>query len=134
MTARRRSDDEDGSAVVEFVLVGVLLIFLFLGVLQVGIYVHLRNVLAASAAEGARYGANADVRSDQAAPRTQEIVRQALNRRIADRLAYAGSEEPGEAGLVLVSVRVSGTVPAIFAPLGSLLPVGVTARALKEGR
>lgn len=118
----------------EFVLVGVLLVFLFIAVLQVGVYFHLRNVLAASAAGGARYAANADVSSAEAAPRTQQIVRQAAGARLADGLTYTGSEEPGDGGLVLVRVRVAGSVPAIFAPLGRLLPVGVTARALKEGR
>ncbi|GAC1323986.1 MAG: hypothetical protein NVSMB13_04680 [Mycobacteriales bacterium] len=134
MTSRLRWRGQEGSAVVEFVLVGVLLIFLFLAVLQVAAYVHLRNVLAASAAEGARYAANADVSTDEAAPKTQQIVQQALSRRVADRLGYVATEEPGDGGLVLVRVQVSGSVPASFAPLGALLPVGVSARALKEGR
>ena len=49
-----------GSAVVEFVLVGTLLVALFLGVLQLGLYLHMRNVVVASLAEGAREAANAD--------------------------------------------------------------------------
>ena len=49
-----------GSAVVDFTLVGVLLTFLFLALLQLGLALHVRNTLVASAAEGARYGANAD--------------------------------------------------------------------------
>ena len=55
-------DRERGSAVVDFVLVGVLVVALLLAVLQVAVYVHLRNVVVASAQQGARYAANADVR------------------------------------------------------------------------
>ena len=55
---------ERGSAVVDFVLVSVLILALLLAVLQVAVYVHVRNVVAASAQEGARYAANADVPVD----------------------------------------------------------------------
>ena len=56
-------DGERGSAVVDFVLVSVLIVVLLLAVLQVAVYVHVRNVVTASAQEGARYAANADVDS-----------------------------------------------------------------------
>ena len=52
---------ERGSAVVDFVLVSILIVTLLLAVLQVAVYVHVRNVVTASAQEGARYAANADV-------------------------------------------------------------------------
>src|SRR4051794_41901002 len=52
---------DHGSAAVDFVLVGTLVTLLFLAVIQLGVDYHVRNVLAASVAEGARYGANADV-------------------------------------------------------------------------
>ena len=42
-------DGEGGSAVVEFVLVSLLIMVLLLAVLQVAVYVHLRNVVTASA-------------------------------------------------------------------------------------
>jgi len=42
-------DRERGSAVVDFVLVGVLVVALLLAVLQVAVYVHVRNVVVASA-------------------------------------------------------------------------------------
>ena len=53
---------DQGSSTVEFTLVSVLLVGLFLGVLQLGFVLHTRNLLVASAQEGARYGANADRR------------------------------------------------------------------------
>ena len=52
-----------GSAPVDFVLVGSLVTLLFLALLQLGIDFYVRNVLAACVADGARYGANADVAS-----------------------------------------------------------------------
>ena len=55
-----------GNSTVEFTLVSVLLVSLFLLVMQVGFVLHTRNVLVASAQEGARYGANADRGPDDA--------------------------------------------------------------------
>jgi len=127
-------DDDRGVAVVEAVLVSVLLLTLLLAVVQVGIYLHVRNVVAASAAEGARYGANADVDSALSAQRTREIVGQALSERTAQSLSCAPGEEAGTGGTVLVAVRCTGRVPTFFAPLGDVLPLDVTGRALKEGR
>ena len=46
-----------GSAVVDFVLVLAVLVPLFLGILQVGLVLLVRNTLAAAASEGARYAA-----------------------------------------------------------------------------
>jgi hypothetical protein len=36
-------------------------------------------------------------------------------------------------GLVLVVVRCAGAVPSLFAPLGDLLPLEATGRAVEEG-
>lgn len=129
---RAAGSRERGSAAVEFVMVSVVLILLFAAVLQVGIYFHLRNVIAASAAEGARYGANADRTYADASTQTHAIVRQAINGGVADRLQYAANLESGAAGVPLVRVQVTGDVPSIFAPLGARLPVRITARAIKE--
>ena len=68
--AGSRRDGERGGAVVEFVFVSVLVVVLLLAVLQVAVYVHVRNVVTASAQEGARFAANADVPSSAGADRT----------------------------------------------------------------
>ena len=65
----RRARDEAGASVVEFVLVGALLLFVAFGVLQVGLVLHARNVLAADAAEGARHAASLAVPVDSGASR-----------------------------------------------------------------
>ncbi|MDQ1710340.1 MAG: hypothetical protein QOG49_1725, partial [Frankiaceae bacterium] len=54
---------DSGSAPADFVLVGSLVTLLFMAVLQLGIDFYVRNVIAACVADGARYGANADVAS-----------------------------------------------------------------------
>jgi Flp pilus assembly protein TadG len=123
---------ERGSAVVDFVMVSLLIVMLLLAVLQVAVYVHVRNVLTASAQAGARYAANADVDSATGAARTVEVVARATSTRTAEGLACTSAEEVDGSGLTLVVVRCSGSVPALLASLGNLLPLEATGRAVKE--
>ena len=134
MAERRppNGDGERGSAVVDFVMVSLLIVTLLLAVLQVAVYVHVRNVVTASAQEGARYAANADVDSAVGAARTVEVVARATSTRTANGLACTSDEEADPSGLTLVVVRCSGSVPALLASLGNLLPLEVTGRAVKE--
>jgi Flp pilus assembly protein TadG len=125
-------DGERGSAVVDFVLVSVLIVVLLLAVLQIAVYVHVRNVVTASAQEGARYAANADVDSALGAARTVEVVAGATSEQTAEGLACTSAEETDPSGLTLVVVRCSGSVPSLLADLGNLLPLEVTGRAVKE--
>jgi Flp pilus assembly protein TadG len=128
----RRRDDERGSAVVDFVLVSVLIVVLLLAVLQVAVYVHVRNVVTASAQEGARYAANADVDSSVGAARAVEVVAGATTEQTAAGLACTSAEEGDPSGLTVVVVRCTGSVPSLLADLGNLLPLEVTGRAVKE--
>ncbi len=123
---------ERGSAVVDFVMVSVLIVTLLLAVLQVAVYVHVRNVVTASAQAGARFAANADVDSAAGAGRTVEIVARATSVQTAEGLACSSAEEVDATGLTLVVVRCTGAVPSLLAALGSLLPLEVTGRAVKE--
>ena len=75
---RRALADDAGSAPVEFVLVGVLLTFLTLAVLQLALALHVRNTVLDAAAEGARFGALADNEPQDAAPRTAELIATAV--------------------------------------------------------
>jgi hypothetical protein len=123
---------DEGSAVVEFALVTVVLLLLLLGVLQVAVYVYVRNIAAASAAEGARYAANADVSPAQGAVRTQEVLQRGAGPSVAARLACTGTEETGPDGLRLSGVRCTGSLPVFFAPIGGVLPLEVAARSIEE--
>ena len=126
-------DGERGSAVVDFVLVSLLIVALLLAVLQVAVYAHVRNVVTASAQEGARFAANADVDPALGAARTVEVVARATTERTAEGLACTSGEEVDPSGLTLVVVRCSGSVPSLISALGDLLPLEVTGRAVKEG-
>jgi Flp pilus assembly protein TadG len=123
---------ERGSAVVDFVMVSTLIVGLLLAVLQVAVYVHVRNVVTASAQAGARYAANADVDSAAGAPRAVEVVARATSVQTAEGLDCTSAEEVDPSGLTLVVVRCSGAVPSLLAVLGNLLPLEVTGRAVKE--
>ena len=113
-------------------LVSTLIVVLLLAVLQVAVYVHVRNVVVASAQEGARYAANADVPTGAAEARTLEVVARATTAQTADGLACTADQEADASGLTLVVVRCEGAVPALLAGLGNLLPVRVTGRAVEE--
>ena len=113
------SRSDDGAAVVDFVLVSVLLISLFLLVFQVGVVLHVRNVLVASAAEGARYGANADRTPEDGAVKAKAVIRDALGSRVADSMTcepVAGEELDGQE---VVDIRCTGPMPIVFLPTGA---------------
>jgi Flp pilus assembly protein TadG len=125
------TSSEAGSGVVEFVLVTVLVLFLFLVVMQVGLALHARNVLVAAAAEGARYGANADRADEDGAERALQVVAESLP-------GVAGSAEaraePRVAGAdpQVVDIVVSSDLPVLFLAVGPL-HLTVLGHALKEG-
>ena len=121
-----------GSSTVEFTLVSVLLVGLFLMVLQLGFVLHTRNVLVASAQEGARYGANADRGAADALARTRDVVAAALSPTVAGRMSY-DAEQVLRGGVATVEVTVRGPLPLVFLPAG---PLSLTVRghALEEGR
>ncbi|MDQ1697837.1 MAG: hypothetical protein QOJ03_3190 [Frankiaceae bacterium] len=111
--------DERGSAAVDFVLVGTLVTLLFLAVLQIGIDYHVRNVLAACAAEGARYGANADIADPQAgADKANQLITQSLGASFAHAIAPVQQDEVGGEPVVTVTVRARLPLIAWFLPVG----------------
>ncbi|MEI4270554.1 TadE/TadG family type IV pilus assembly protein [Klenkia sp. LSe6-5] len=125
-------DRERGSAVVDFALVSVLVVVLLLAVLQVAVYVHVRNVVTSSAQDGARFAANADVPTAAGGQRTLEVVARALTPATAAGLTCTSADEVDPSGLVLVVVRCEGAVPSLLSGLGDLLPLSVTGRAVEE--
>jgi Flp pilus assembly protein TadG len=125
---RRR---EDGSAAVDFVLVGSLVTLLFLAVVQVAIDYHVRNVLAACVAEGARYGANADVADPQAgADKANSLISQSLGPGFAKAVAPAQTDTAAGAPVVTVSVTARLPLLAWFLPVGPT--VHATGHAILE--
>ncbi len=115
-----------GSAVVEFVLVAVLLTVVFLGIVQFGIVLHVRNVLTANAAEGARFAASLGTDPGAGGSRTAELNRTTLSAGIASRVPCRGSAD----GL-LVAVDCQGQIPLSVLHLGTV-SLHVRGHALKE--
>lgn len=120
---------DSGAATVEFVLVGVLLTLLFAAVVQLGLAYHVRNVLIASASEGARYGANADRTPDDGAARARDLIASSLSGRFAADVS-AGVDELDGAEVVVVRVRAPLPVLGWLGPPGGLR---VSGHALREG-
>jgi hypothetical protein len=123
---------DDGSAVVEFSLVAVLLLILLLSIAQVAVYLFVRNVVTASAAEGARYAANADVDPADGAARASDILARGVGAGTAERFRCTGGVEEGPEAVRLSTVRCAGSLPVFFAPFGDLLPIDVTGHAVEE--
>jgi hypothetical protein len=132
---RARSGDtaDAGSAPVDFVLVGVLVTVMFMALLQLGVDYYVRNVLAACVADGARYGANADVADPTAgaAQANQEITR-ALGASYAT--AYAPEQQDRIDGAAVVTIEIRARLPLLawFLPVGPA--VHATGHALMEPR
>lgn len=115
-------------------MIAVLLSAIFLVVLQVGLYLYQRSVIASSAMAAARYAANANVAAEEGAARASTLIAEALSEKTASSVSCTSSEQLGAGGLRLVVVRCTGAIPSIVAALGSLLPIEVTARAIVEGQ
>jgi hypothetical protein len=117
-----------GVAVVDFVLVGSLVTFVFLGVVQLATVLHVRNTLIDCAVEGARFGALAGSAPDAGARRTRELIEADLS------TAYAENVVAGRAtvdGLETVEVRVEAPLPVIgLFGVGDI--VTVTGHAIAE--
>jgi Flp pilus assembly protein TadG len=124
--------DDSGSAVVEFTLVSILLITLFLGVLQVAFSLHARNVLVSAAQEGARYAANADRTPAEGVDRTRRAIAESLGDGVAGRMSVSPLPVDLSGPVPVVGMEVSGPLPLVFLPAG---PMRITVRghAVDEG-
>ncbi|WP_244929561.1 TadE/TadG family type IV pilus assembly protein [Nocardioides sp. W7] len=128
MTCRRRLDD--GSAVVDFVLVLLVLVPFVLGVVQVALVLHVRNTLAAAAAEGARYAATADHGPAAGEAVTREQVDDAVAGRFAQDISVTRTSVGGQP---MVAVTVRARVPALGLG-GPGVALEVTGHAVEEQR
>ena len=124
-TARR---DERGAAVVDFVLVLVVVVPLVLGLLQLGLVLHVRNTLTAAASEGARYAATVDRAPGAGVERTRSQVSGALAGRFARQVTARAVTIDGVAG---IEVEVRAEVPALGL-WGPAVPLDVFGHAVEE--
>jgi Flp pilus assembly protein TadG len=119
---------DDGSAAVEFVLVGVLLIALTLGVIQLAFALHVRNTLIDAAAEGARFAALAGNSPEDGAERTRQLISTAVGADYATGVSAGYTEYLGVAA---TEVTVSAPLP-LAGPFGPPRSLEVTGHAAVE--
>ena len=123
-----RRQRQRGAAVVDFVLVLVLLVPLFLGVLQVALVLFVRNTVTAAASEGARYAATLDRQPDDGATRTRAQISGVLAGRYARGVS---AHEVTVDGAPAVEVTVHVVVPALGLG-GPAVAFDVTGHAVEE--
>lgn len=118
--------DQRGSAVVDFVLVVVVIVPLFLGVLQVALVMHARNTAASAASEGARLAATADhdLAEGEARTRAQLATALDLETRVVGRPTMLG-------GAPARQVEVTVAIPALGL-WGPAVEVTVRGTAVEE--
>ena len=119
---------EGGAAVVDFVLVLVVLVPLFLGILQVGLVLHVRNTLTSAASEGARYAARVDRGLEDGRARAREQVAGALTGELRPVVTARDTVVQGQPG---IEVRVAADVPALGV-WGPAVHLDVSGHAVKE--
>ena len=123
-----RPRDERGSAVVDFVLVSMLVVPLFLGILQVGLYLYVRNTLTAAASEGAAYAAVLNRQPGDGEGRTRDLIDGVVKDQLIDAVQSEETEIDGQPGVQVV-------VEAHMPPLGLWGPgigFSVEGHAVKE--
>jgi Flp pilus assembly protein TadG len=125
-----RVRDDAGASVVEFVLVGALLLFVAFGVLQVGLVLHARNVLAADAAEGARHAASLAVPISSGASVATDLAQRSVPG-LAPGMTCRANQTAGPDGMTVAEVTCDAQLRLAFLPVGQI-HVSVTGRSLKE--
>ena len=125
---RQPGRSQRGSAVVDFALVLVVLVPVFLGILQVALVLLVRNTLASAASEGARYAATLDRGPADGAARTRSQIDGAISGRYARDVSASAATVDGAPG---VQVTVRAVVPALGLG-GPGVALAVTGRAVEE--
>jgi Flp pilus assembly protein TadG len=135
VTRRGMLADDRGASVVEFAMMSVLLIVLLFAVLQVAIFMYARNIVAASAADGARYAANDGIDERSGGDRANKLIRAGLNKSVANRIPCTGWPSTDvRSGLAIATVHCAGQLPMLLLPFHLPITIDVTSSALKEGR
>ncbi|MGI8679981.1 MAG: TadE/TadG family type IV pilus assembly protein [Jatrophihabitans sp.] len=126
---------DSGAAVIDFVMMSILLVFLLFAVLQAAIFFYARNIAAASAADAARYSAVEGVDVHEGKQRAEQLIRKGLDD--ADAAAIKCTSGPGRdarSGLAVTTVHCRGRIRVVFTPLKMPLTIDVTSSVLKESQ
>jgi len=133
---------DEGSAVIDFVLVSMILIPLFAGILQLALDLYVRNTMAACAQDAARYAADADVVSlgsdavqSAASSRATTCIDQALSRHFSAGTITGAltTLDDGQGGaLPVVDVEIAAPAPAVGFLSWDAVTIRVSGHALQE--
>lgn len=125
---RSGTDHERGAAVVDFVLVLLILVPLFLGLIQVGLVLYVRTSAVAAAAEGARYAARIDRGPDDGVARSWAQLQGVVDDLFVDEVSATTRVLDGVA---VIEVRIRVHVPALGL-WGPGLSMTVTGHGVRE--
>jgi hypothetical protein len=125
MWSRWRS--QQGSAVVEFVLVAPLVMVIFAAICQIALASYVRSTLIACAAEGARVGAQFDADRGLAVRRARSAVSDSI---AADTVTGIEATTDRAQGAPVVAVTITARLP-LFGLLGPT-SLRVTGHSLLE--
>src|SRR3954465_1773510 len=113
-----QASGEEGSAAVDFVLIGAVLVLMCMSIVQLALVLHVRNTLIDAAGSGARYGTLADRNPEDARARTVSLITSSLGPAYARDVAV---ETVGSGSARMLRVAVAAPLPAF----GLLGPAGV---------
>lgn len=123
-------DAQRGSAPVESIFAIVFLMLFTLGILQLALVLYGRNVVIASAHEGARAAVERGRSAEDAIVVAQRTVRSAAGGLVDDLRIDVESAQTGNESLL--RVRLTGKL-RVLGPLSLPIPVEATATSIKEG-
>jgi Flp pilus assembly protein TadG len=112
--------NEKGSTTVESVGAILFLTLLMMGVVHVGLVLYARNVLAASAHEGARAGLELGRTEAEAQQVARVVVRRAAGRAVRDLQVSSSTDAVGSSNLFTVQVSGRAASSVLFPSLGRI--------------
>ncbi len=121
-----RTRHDEGSEVVEFTLVSILVVMVVVGVIQLAVTLHVRNTLIACAAEGARLAAAEDRTLADGEERAESLAHASLGGYPAEARASVVTID----GALTIVVTMTAPVPVVG--LWGVGSMSVDARALEE--
>lgn len=124
-----RGRSERGSAVVDFVLVSVILVPLFLGILQIGLFLYVRNTMTAAASDGARLAATVDRTPADGIERTESMISGAVSDSLVESVESDVADIDGQPAVAIV---VHARMPILGLWGGPAVDFTVRGHAIEE--
>jgi Flp pilus assembly protein TadG len=129
LLVRPESHAQQGSALLESIFALLLLLMLVLGAIQVAFVLYARNVVAASAHEGARAGVELGRSVEDARMVASEVVRSSADGLVEQMEVAVSVQALGD--LTIVRVRVTGRLKS-FGVVPIRIPVGSVATSVRR--